>query len=261
MQSYKPLIVPENLSGRYPYLEPEFSDRYDPSEVYHAVFDRSIPKLVEILEMEELTPEKYRDALITLNEIVSHQENKSKMIDSGLVEISSAFMAFRVKEIRREAVNLLGSLCTLAKGREHTTEETFKALEDLLIEESIDIREAAAFCLTRICTGRDGVDLLCQNKSFQSIIEAFLLYANLEEESGKYLMYLLSAGKYFLQYNDCIEFFLGKGFLERVKVLLDNQKKEVMRVYGERLNSLYHFLNNSGFCLVLHRSRYIGMEK
>lgn len=251
MQSYKPLVVPEHLSGRYPYLEPEFRDRYDPSEVYHAVFDRSIPKLIEIMQMPDLEPEKYRDALITLNEIVSHQENKAVMIENGLVEIASEFMAFRVKEIRREAVNLLGSLVSIALGRERTNETTFKALEELLIEESIEIREAAGWCLLRLCTGRDGVDLLCQHKSFPSIIQAFLVYSNFDELSGRYLIYLLSAGKHFLQYNDKIEFFLDKGFLERIKILLDNQNQELLRVFGERLNPLYefHLFKATGMCI------------
>jgi len=40
--------------------------------VYLAVFDRSIPKLIEILEMPGLNPDTYKNALITLNEMVSH---------------------------------------------------------------------------------------------------------------------------------------------------------------------------------------------
>lgn len=33
MQSYKLHIVSEHLKDRHPYLEPDFNDRYDPSEV------------------------------------------------------------------------------------------------------------------------------------------------------------------------------------------------------------------------------------
>lgn len=33
MQSYKLHIVSEHLKDRHPYLELEFKDRYDPSEV------------------------------------------------------------------------------------------------------------------------------------------------------------------------------------------------------------------------------------
>jgi len=76
MQSYKKHIISEHLKDRMPYLELPFNDRYDNTEVYHAVFDRSIPKLIEILLMSNLDNFKYRDALITLNEMCAHQENK-----------------------------------------------------------------------------------------------------------------------------------------------------------------------------------------
>lgn len=54
--------------------------RYTIIKVYHAVFDRSVPKLIEILLMPDIEQFKYRDALITLNEMVSHQEMKDDMI-------------------------------------------------------------------------------------------------------------------------------------------------------------------------------------
>lgn len=72
MQSYKLHVVKENLESRMPYLELPFNDRYDKTEVYHAVFDRSIPKLIEILLIPNIESYKYRDALITLNEMCSH---------------------------------------------------------------------------------------------------------------------------------------------------------------------------------------------
>lgn len=57
---------------------------FDPLlKVYHAVFDRSIPKLLEILLMPNIESFKYRDALITLNEMVDHQEMKDQMITQG----------------------------------------------------------------------------------------------------------------------------------------------------------------------------------
>lgn len=80
MQSYQLHVVSEHLKDRHPYIEAPFNDRYDPSDVFHAVFDRSIPKLIEILLMPDIEQYKYRDALITLNEMVSHQEMKDEMI-------------------------------------------------------------------------------------------------------------------------------------------------------------------------------------
>lgn len=67
MQSYQLHIVSEHLKRRHPYLEPPFKARYDPTEVYKAVFDRTLPKLMEILLTDDLSPEKYVNSLITLN--------------------------------------------------------------------------------------------------------------------------------------------------------------------------------------------------
>ena len=78
MQSYQLHIISDQLRKRHPYLEPPFKARYDPTEVYKAVFDRAIPKLIEILLTEGLTPDRYTNALITLNEIASDEAEKSK---------------------------------------------------------------------------------------------------------------------------------------------------------------------------------------
>jgi hypothetical protein len=73
MQSYEKHRVSEQLADRHPYLEPEFRAREDPSRVTLAVQDRAIPKLIEILLMPGIPPARYRDALLTLNEMVSSQ--------------------------------------------------------------------------------------------------------------------------------------------------------------------------------------------
>jgi hypothetical protein len=40
MQSFELYIVSDHLKDIYPYLEAPFKERYDNTEVYHAVFDR-----------------------------------------------------------------------------------------------------------------------------------------------------------------------------------------------------------------------------
>lgn len=77
MQSYQLHIISEQLKRRHPYLEAPFKARYDPTEVYKAVFDRTIPKLIEILLTEGLAPARYTNALITLNELASDEAEKS----------------------------------------------------------------------------------------------------------------------------------------------------------------------------------------
>ena len=42
--------------------------------------------------MNDLEHYKYRDCLITLNEMAAHQEAKDEMIDSNLVIINSYFL-------------------------------------------------------------------------------------------------------------------------------------------------------------------------
>jgi hypothetical protein len=72
MQSYKLHVVSGHLKDRHPFLEAPFNARYNKAEVHYAVFDRSIPKLIEILLMDGIESQKYRDALITLNELANH---------------------------------------------------------------------------------------------------------------------------------------------------------------------------------------------
>ena len=91
---------------------------YNPKEVFHAVFDRQVPKLVEILGMDDLPPQSYREAFMLLNEMSSHQENKMMMIDHDLVQSSLIFMEHPDSEVRREATSLLGSLVSVQRGRD-----------------------------------------------------------------------------------------------------------------------------------------------
>ena len=48
MQSYKLHIVSENLKDRHPYVEPDFKDRYDPSEVLHIIKIRYIMQCLTV---------------------------------------------------------------------------------------------------------------------------------------------------------------------------------------------------------------------
>lgn len=104
--------------------------------MHYAVFDRSIPKLVEILLMEGIDTFKYRDALITLNELASNENDKGKefyynvdsMITQGLIGIASAYIHCKVVDIRREAVLLLGSLVSTPRGLSSLDQQAFKGL-------------------------------------------------------------------------------------------------------------------------------------
>ncbi len=75
--------------------------------------------------MDSLDSYKYRDCLITLNEMVSHQEVKVNMVEMELVSIASHFLSSSEVAIRRESVLLLGSMFSLMKARDLATPETY----------------------------------------------------------------------------------------------------------------------------------------
>ena len=56
MQSYQLHIVSEHTKRRHPYLEAPFKARYDATEVFKSVFDRTLQKLMEILLTDNLGP-------------------------------------------------------------------------------------------------------------------------------------------------------------------------------------------------------------
>ena len=62
---------------------------------------------------------QYREALLILNEKVSHQETKANMILNGLVYVCFSFLPYKESdEVVAEALNLLGSLFSVKKGRD-----------------------------------------------------------------------------------------------------------------------------------------------
>lgn len=81
------------------------------------MFDRQIPKFAEILLFPDLEPEKRRDALITLNELVSHQETMDEMISYGIVQPTSALLFDDNDEVREQAAKLMGSFVTSMQAR------------------------------------------------------------------------------------------------------------------------------------------------
>ena len=90
--------------------------------------------------MKDLENYKYRDALLTLNEIVPHQENKDQMISKDLVQIASFFIHHDDIEIRREAMLLLGSLVSITRGREKMTKMTYEGFAEMLFDPYLEAR-------------------------------------------------------------------------------------------------------------------------
>ena len=86
MQSYTLYTTSEFLRDRHPYIpDPNPRPLIDPEQVSIAYNERAVPKLSELLIYDKLSSEKRRDALHTLNELVSHQETKCDMITNKIV--------------------------------------------------------------------------------------------------------------------------------------------------------------------------------
>jgi hypothetical protein len=197
--------------------------------------------------MPDIEQLKYRDALITLNEMVSHQEMKDDMITQGLVSISSAFLHHRGIEIRREAVLLLGSLVTLKRGREQLISVAFQGFSSMLFDTNLlarltissfihVYREACAWALYRITTARDGVEILCQSNLIKTMINSFMQYTTKPaEEFAKFDIYLLEAFSRVLEYDNGIFFFIRCGIVKRMNEIL---KDDSFFDQSQRINYL-----------------------
>lgn len=67
----------------------------------------------------DMKPLQFREALLILNGQVSHQETKVAMIVEGLIYICFGFLPYpHSDEVVAEALNLLGSLLSVKKGRD-----------------------------------------------------------------------------------------------------------------------------------------------
>jgi len=98
------------------------------------------------------------------------------MITQGLVGICSAFLHHKVVEIRTQAVLLIGSLCSIMKGREFLEETSYIGFKKMIFDEFLKAREACTWALCRILTGRDGVDSMAKNGIVEEMINSFMKY-------------------------------------------------------------------------------------
>ena len=99
MQSYTLYQASEFLKKRHPYVpDPNPRPIIDPEQVSLAYNERAVPKLAELLLYEGLSPQKRRDALHTLNEIVSHQETKEVMIENQIINNAINFIFSHIDE-------------------------------------------------------------------------------------------------------------------------------------------------------------------
>jgi hypothetical protein len=229
MQSYTPYKVSEFLKDRHPYVPPPKTPLMDPEQVAVAYNERCVPKLSDLLTYNKLSKEKRRDALHTLNELVSHQETKEIMIQSNIVQSAVNLMSDNYEAVRAEAAALFGSLIFLSVGREEFNERkgNYKILQAVLFDEFLNVRESVGWCLYRFSLHKDGVDMLYNSLTITKMVDAFNLYATPTRinENHKFILFLLEALVNCTMYDYSIQHTLNHGFLKSFNLILRNRNQ------------------------------------
>ena len=231
MQSYTLYTTSEFLRDRHPYIpDPNPRPLYDPEQVSIAYNERAVPKLADLLIYPELSSEKRRDALHTLNELVSHQETKCDMITNKIVTSATNLMNDPNPDVRFESAFLLGSLLFLDVGRLQfdADKKNYEIMQKLIFDPETKVRESIGWLLYRLSLHKDGTTMMNESSTISQMVNAFNKYSvpDLIEENIIYLLYLLEAIINCSRYDINIRQTLGRGLLNSFnKILEDNDEK------------------------------------
>lgn len=230
MQSYSVYRDSDFNKDRYPYVhrpQSPFSDVLRKDQVSIAYNERCIPKLAELLVYPNLNCEKRRDALKTLNELVSNQELKAEMITHHIISYSSCLTVDDYWETRKEACLLLGSLLFLEDGRRQykKKQDNYLILHQVLFDNNVKVRIAVGWLIYRLSIHKDGVNMINESNTIFKIIDAINTYSVLDVFSinHHYLIYLLGSMINLTMYEPGINNSLGKGLLATFYTILDDK--------------------------------------
>jgi hypothetical protein len=213
MQSYISHNVSEDLKDRLPYKDnfpkPEYDTNVpigenerripiiDMQEVANAYNTRSIPKLANLLVYDGLPSDKRRDALKTLNELVSHQETKATMISYNIITSAINLLADNDHEVRYEAGILIGSLLYLDIGRKQfdSRKSNYVVLQNIIFDHNLTVRESVGWLLYRFSLHADGIAMMVDSNTVVVMVESIKKYSEPDRvnENKNYLIYLLDA--------------------------------------------------------------------
>jgi len=231
VHGYQQVVVSNFLQDRYPFLE-EPGDKENREVfqeerglvggVHKCVFFRRVGAMLQVLTHPNSTGPQVREALLILNETVSVQEEKSKMIEAGLVEVGFGLLDETNELVCLEALSLLGSLLSVREGRMRLPEVEFKYVTSLLTAGSLRLRENVGWMLTRIASGRDGVGHLIAKKMLKPILMSLTSTAGRAKDASEAasLSYLLQTTLEILRDDHNIVQFTGHGFPEHLNKLL-----------------------------------------
>jgi len=229
MQSYTRYKVSEFLKDRHPYVPPKPSPLMDPEQVAIAYNERSVPKLADLLVYERLSPQKRRDALHTLNELVSHQETKEIMIQNNIVQYAVNLMSDNSEEVRAEAAMLCGSLLFLDVGRAefNTKMGNYKILQAVIFDKFLSVRECAGWLIYRFSLHKEGVEMVYNSLTITKMVDAFITYSGPAriEDNFKFILFLLEAFVNCTMYDFAIQHTLQHGFLKAFNIILRDRNE------------------------------------
>lgn len=227
MQSYTLYKDSEFHKDRHPFLPPPETPLMDPYQVSIAYGDRSITKLADLLVLKDLSSDKRKDTLHTLNEMVSNQELKSDMIDHFIVLYASQLTLDKDPKNRKEASQLLGSLLFLDSGRKqyYSKKENWVILQNILFDNDLEGRTSVGWMVHRLCIHKDGVEKINETKLIDYIIEAFNKYSEKDmfQKNYQYLIYLLAAFIYITMEETGIKNTLKKKLIFSINRILLNE--------------------------------------
>ena len=147
------------------------------------------------------------------------------MIDAEILPITSELLKSEEFEVREQAALLIGSFALSAIGRQ-LFDYAFPNLRDLLEDEELDVRKAAAWAFRQLTVNDDGCQRIVESGCPEAMINSFIKHSSEEEiakEDAQYLIYLLEAFVN-LTFSDIgIEPLLGKNAIEQFTKMLDHE--------------------------------------
>lgn len=240
MQSYTLYQASEFLKDRYPYIpDPNPRPLMDPEQVAIAYNERAVPKLADLLIYPPLSSQKRRDALHTLNELVSHQETKCDMITHKITLHATCLMVDDNPEVRFEAAYLVGSLMFLDVGRLQfdSLEGNYTIMQKLIFDPVTKVRESVGWLLYRLSMHKDGTKMMNKSNTIYKIVDAFNFYSTPTkiEENIYYLLYLLEAMINLSMYDYNINHMLKKGLLKSFNDILYDENESYSSMLSKGL--------------------------
>lgn len=179
-----------------------------------------------------------RDALKTLNEMVSHQETKDIMITESVIEATAPLLGDKNPQVRREAVSLIGSFANSERGRERLS-VAFKGMQQQLTDEVPAVQEVDAWALLRLSTTREGCEMIASSKLATNMVVAFIRYTTpmfFKADLHKFFMYLLEAFINITEYDSGIVPTLGTGTVAALRDILLPGYKNDFGIYVQRIH-------------------------